>query len=67
MDDGVVSVQNSIEYALAMKQNNIPCELQIYERGGHGYGLAKWNKGTESTWLDACEKWLRVKGFLNQK
>lgn len=67
MDDGVVPVQNSIEYALAMKQNNIPCELHIFEHGGHGYGLGKWNKGTESTWPDACEKWLKVKGFLNQK
>lgn len=65
MDDGAVPVQNSIEYALAMKKNNIPCELHIYERGGHGYGLAKWSAGTESTWSDACEKWLKVKGLLN--
>lgn len=65
MDDGTVPVQNSIEYALAMKKHNIPCELHIYERGGHGYGLAKWSAGTESTWTDACERWLKVKGFLS--
>jgi acetyl esterase/lipase len=65
LDDGTVPVQNSIEYALAMKKHNIPCELHIYECGGHGYGLARWSPGTESTWPDACEKWLKVKGFLN--
>ncbi|HRZ97537.1 MAG TPA: alpha/beta hydrolase [Paludibacter sp.] len=65
IDDGVVPVQNSIEYALEMKKHNIPCELHIYERGGHGYGLGKWSAGTESTWTEACEKWLKVKGFLS--
>jgi len=67
MDDGVVPVQNSIEYALAMKQNNIPCELHIYEHGGHGYGLGLKKTGTESTWTKACEKWLEVNGFLTRK
>ncbi|MDP4210546.1 MAG: alpha/beta hydrolase [Bacteroidota bacterium] len=67
MDDGTVPVENSIEYALAMKKCKIPCELHIYERGGHGYGLGKWKVGTESTWTEACEKWLQVKGFISRK
>ena len=65
MDDSTVPVENSIEYALALKKNNIPCELHIYEHGGHGYGLGKKNSGTESTWTNACEKWLKANGFLN--
>jgi len=67
MDDGVVPVQNSIEYALAMKKLNVPCELHIYERGGHGYGLAKWSKGTEATWSEACERWMKTAGLLSGK
>lgn len=67
MDDGTVPVQNSIEYALAMKKHKISCELHIYEHGWHGYGLAKWSAGTESAWTEACEKWLKVKGFLSVK
>jgi len=66
MDDGTVPVENSIEYALAMKKHNIPCELHIYEHGGHGYGLGKRNSGTESSWTKACEKWLQVKGFIGE-
>jgi len=62
MDDGAVPVENSIEYALALKNNKIPCELHIYEKGGHGYGLGK-SGGTESTWSEACGKWLKVRGL----
>lgn len=65
MDDGTVPVENSIEYALALKKNKVPCELHIYERGGHGYGLGRSNN-TESSWTQACEKWLEAKGFLNR-
>ena len=70
MDDGVVPVGNSIDYALAMKKNNILCELHLYERGGHGFGLGleSWrSNSTESTWTQACRKWLEVRGYLGEK
>lgn len=63
-DDGTVPVENSINYALALKKNHVPCELHIYQQGGHGFGLAANSKGTESGWPDACLKWLKFNGFL---
>lgn len=66
MDDGVVPVENSIEYALALKKNKVPCELHIYESGGHGYGMG-WSAKTETTWTQACRKWLETNGFLQKK
>jgi acetyl esterase/lipase len=63
LDDNAVPVQNSIGYALALKKFNVPCELHIYEKGGHGYGLGR-TTGTESTWTEACRKWLKVRGYL---
>ncbi len=63
MDDNTVPIENSIDYALALKKYKIPCELHIYEKGGHGYGMGRTN-GTESTWPKACEKWLIQRGFL---
>ena len=63
MDDNVVPVQNSINYALALKKYKIPCELHIYEKGGHGYGLGR-STDTETSWPEACKKWLRARGFL---
>jgi len=65
MDDGTVPVENSMEYALAMKKHNIPCELHIYQQGGHGYGLGR-SKNTETTWTEACRKWLDAQGLLTK-
>jgi len=66
MDDGAVPVQNSIGYALALEKHHIPCELHIYQSGGHGYGLGK-SDNTESLWPDACRKWLETSGFIFNK
>lgn len=63
IDDNAVPVQNSISYALALQKNKIPCELHMYQSGGHGYGMG-WSANTESTWPEACRKWLEARGFL---
>jgi len=63
-DDKTVPVQNSVNYFLALKKNNVPSELHIFEKGGHGYGMGK-EKGTESEWTEMCKQWLLQKGFLN--
>jgi len=63
MDDDAVPVQNSFRYALALKKLNIPSELHLYQHGGHGYGLGR-SSDTESSWPDACQKWLKAMGLL---
>ena len=64
-DDKTVPVQNSINYFLALKKYNVPAELHIYERGGHGFGLAQNRIGeTESNWPEACKNWLIMRGLL---
>lgn len=64
IDDNVVPIQNSIDYMLALKKYKIPCELHLYERGGHGYGLGR-NNDTESSWPKACARWLKMHGLIN--
>ncbi len=66
IDDDVVPVQNSIVYALALKKYKIPCELHLYQSGGHGYGMGK-KPNTESTWPEACRKWLETRGCMAPK
>ncbi len=61
-DDGVVPVKNSIVYFQGLQQNKIPAELHIFQKGGHGYGLAV-NKGTESSWPGLCLQWMKAAGF----
>ena len=62
LDDDVVPVQNSIKYALAMKKHHVPCELHIFESGGHGYGMAPGGS-TQSMWPEVCLKWLNANRF----
>lgn len=65
IDDDAVPVANSIHYAMALHQNNIPCELHLYQTGKHGYGMGR-STNTETTWTGACEKWLKMNGLLNK-
>jgi len=61
-DDKTVPVKNSIVYFEGLLRNNISAELHVFQKGGHGYGLAQ-NRGTESSWPDLCVKWLKIRGF----
>ena len=56
-DDKVVPVKNSIVYFEGLVRNNIQAEMHIFQKGGHGYGLAI-NRGTESAWPELCLSWL---------
>jgi len=62
-DDKAVPVKNSIDYFLALKQFNIPAELHIYEKGGHGFGMKK-KQGTVENWTTDCENWLRMHNLI---
>ncbi len=62
-DDNAVPVMNSIGYYKGLQKNKIPAELHIFQKGGHGYGLAT-GKGTESSWPDLCITWLKAMGLI---
>lgn len=67
-EDGAVPVVNSILYANALVENNVPVELHIYPYGGHG--LSTCDKQTiddmtdiieyNSIWLDSVKRWLKL-------
>ncbi len=62
-DDKAVPVMNSIGYFRGLQKNNIPVELHVFQKGGHGYGLAP-DRGTESSWPDLCIKWMKQIGIF---
>jgi acetyl esterase/lipase len=62
-DDKAVPAMNSIVYFRGLQKNNIPAELHIFQKGGHGYGLSP-NGGTESSWPDLCIRWLKEMGLM---
>ncbi len=47
-----------------LEKVKVPCELHVYSRGGHGYGIRP-SKDPVSSWHKRCEEWMRVSGFLD--
>jgi acetyl esterase/lipase len=65
MDDKSVLVENSIQYFLALKKNNVACEAHFYQTGKHGFGLGR--AGTTSlNWSKQLEDWLKANNYLLQ-
>jgi acetyl esterase/lipase len=62
-DDKAVPVKNSIVYYQGLQKYNIPSELHVFQKGGHGYGLSVDN-GTQSAWPGLCISWLKSAGIL---
>ncbi len=63
-EDTGVPAENSILFYLALRKQNIPAELHIYERGRHGVGLAA-NDATLGTWPARLADWFRTRGLLD--
>jgi len=62
-DDKTVPVENSMMYFSSLKNNDVPCELHIYQKGGHGFAL-KPSESTETSWTKACELWMKMMDIL---
>lgn len=61
-DDKAVSVKNSLLFYERLIHYNIPAELHIYEKGGHGFGME--NATTTDRWMDRLASWLRSKQWI---
>jgi acetyl esterase/lipase len=61
--DSAVPPENSVLFYMALRKAKVPVELHIYEKGGHGYGLAP-NDPVLATWSARCEDWLRGRGIV---
>jgi acetyl esterase/lipase len=56
-DDASTSVGAALLY-IAMKKQNVPAELHVYENGGHGYGTRSVPNSNIGTWKDRGTDWL---------
>ena len=52
------------ELYLKYKQAQIPAELHIYAKVGHGFGIRPTNKGAVTEWPQEVVLWLEDMGFL---
>jgi len=58
LEDGAVPAENSSQLAAAMRAAGVPCELHLFEHGGHGLGLK-----SPHPWLSCLSYWLRKRGW----
>jgi acetyl esterase/lipase len=65
-EDDQIPVENSLFYYLALKNANVPAELHLFAKGGHGYGLRRSNQAVMS-WPKRAEEWMRGLGVLEGK
>lgn len=61
-DDNTVKVQNTLDFADAMRRHHVPVEVYLYENGGHGFGMH--NKTSDVDWFNLSLAWLRAQGYL---
>jgi len=65
-EDKTVPMENTLMFAAALRKNHVPFALQIYEKGGHGMGLAdKPPFNHPHPWANDCLFWLKARNFVN--
>jgi len=65
-EDKAVPMENSLLFASALRKNNVPFALDIYQNGGHGMGLAdKPPFAHPHPWAADCLVWLKLHKFVN--
>ncbi len=55
----------AVEIYSALKRNEVPAELHIYENGGHGYGIRPRPNSNIGTWIERGVEWLQVRNFAD--
>jgi acetyl esterase/lipase len=69
-EDKTVAVENSLMFAEALRKAEVPFDLHIYQKGGHGQGLGIREYKPENLskmlpWTADCIYWLKSQGFAN--
>ena len=64
--DDVLRGMNAAQFYVELKKANVPAELHIFSRGGHGYGMRR-PENAVSQWPKLCEQWMRAQGYLSRQ
>ena len=64
-EDSAVPVENSLDFAAALRRAKVPFDLHVYQKGRHGIGLAdKAPFSNPHPWAKDCVFWLKQQGFV---
>ena len=62
-DDGAVPPRNSIEFYSALKHFNVPAEMHIFQKGGHGFGMHQSGIPVNN-WPNLFVDWLKAREII---
>ncbi len=61
-DDGQNPLAAAVLY-LEYRKHKIPCEIHLFTKGGHGFGMRD-NKQPINAWPQRCAEWMGAMGWL---
>lgn len=64
-DDSTSMVNNSIVYYKGLLANKVHAQLQLFQKGGHGFAM--YNKAQDENWFPAALKWLELNNFYKSE
>jgi acetyl esterase/lipase len=60
-------VENTLDFASALRRNGVPFDLHVYQKGPHGIGLSVGKNGAADgqvhPWALDLMVWLRANGW----
>ncbi len=62
-NDGLVAVENSVVFYLALRKARVPAEMHLFENGPHGSGMGLTDPAL-SAWPTLLMNWLRCRGLV---
>lgn len=62
-EDTAVKVENSLDFARALREKGVLFDLHVYEKGAHGLGLGGKLGQQLHPWATDCLYWLKSRGF----
>jgi fermentation-respiration switch protein FrsA (DUF1100 family) len=65
-DKGTTSASASALLYLEYKKLDLPAELHIYTKGGHGFGMKVKNEPVDQ-WLERVGEWMTSMGWIGEK
>ncbi|MEO6850228.1 MAG: alpha/beta hydrolase, partial [Mucilaginibacter sp.] len=60
-DDRLVDVDNSIQFYEKLRHSNVPAELHLYPKGGHGFVFRE----NSAEWMIPLFKWMKSGKIIN--
>ena len=66
-EDTAVKVENTLDFATALRASGVPFDLHVYQKGRHGIGLSRGQNGAAPgevhPWAQDLLVWLRANGW----